>query len=183
MGPGGTFGEGRREMMRGRIRERHTEYIEWLKKNYPDEAEKLAELREKKPDLYMRHIVLSLKRYGRIAEAAKENPELAEVLKEDLEFKKERDKLLRKIRAASDDDEKKESVEQLQEVIGSRFDLIVRRKQMEYEQLLKKLEKLRERVKESEAEVGKWKDAEFKNENVKVRLGELISRTEEFRWD
>jgi len=183
MGPGGTLGEGRREMMRGRMRERHAEYIEWLEKNHPEEAEKLAELREKKPELYMRHIALSLKKYGRIAEAAKGNPELAKVLKEDLELKKERDKLLRKITAASDDGEKKESVEQLQEVIGSRFDLIVRRKQIEYEQLLKKLEKLRERVKESEAEVEKWKDAEFKNENVKVRLEKLISRKEEFGWD
>ena len=60
------------------------EHIEWLEQNYPDEAKKLAELREKDPGLYMRKLGLSLKKYGKIAEASRENPQLAEVLKEDL---------------------------------------------------------------------------------------------------
>ncbi|MBA7708375.1 hypothetical protein ES703_117273 [subsurface metagenome] len=96
-------------------------------------------------------------------------------------LKGKRDKLLGKIRAASDKDEKKELVENLEEVISSRFDLIVRRKQVEYEQLHKKLEKLQKRVKQSEAEVEKWK--KVKSEKVKERLKELISRSEKFRWD
>lgn len=181
MGPGGTPGEGRRGMMRERMRERHDEYLEWLEKDYPEEAEELAKVREKKPELYMRRIGLSLKKYGRIAEAAKENPELAKALKENLELKERRDKLLRKIRAASSENEKKELIAQLEEVVSSRFDLIIKLKQIAYERLRKELEELKERVKQSEAEVEKWKDV--KDEKVKERLEKLISRTEELNWD
>ena len=185
-GPGerGGFGEPgggpKREMFRDRLREKHDEYLEWLEKNYPEEAEKLAELREKKPELYMRQIGLSLKKYGRIAKAAKENPELAEALKKDLKLKKKRDKLLRKIRAAGDEDEKKELIEDLEGVVSRRFDLIVKQKQAEYEHLRKKLEELKEQVSQRRAEVEKWKDV--KNEKVKERTKELISQTEKFNW-
>ncbi len=177
----GEYGERRtREMVRERLQSRHAEYIEWLGKNYPEKAEKLAELREEKPELYMKKLWLSKKQYGRIAEAAKENPQLAEVLKENLGLKRKRDELLRKIGAASED-EKKELVKELEKVVSSRFDLIVKRKQIRYEQLRKELEKLKEQVKKSEAEVGKWKEA--KGEKVRERVEELISRTEKFKWD
>ena len=174
-------GTGQQEKARSMHR-RHAEYLEWLEKSYPEEAEKLAELRETKPGLHMRQMALALKKYRRIFEAEEENPKLAEVLKEDLVLKQQRDKLLRKIRAASEDAEKKELTKQLEEVVSSRFDLIVKRKQIECEQLLEKLKKLKKRVEESEAKVEKWKDAEFKNESVKARLEELVGKTDEFRW-
>jgi len=166
-----------------RMREKHAEYLEWLKKNYPEKAEKLAELRKTRPELYMKKLGLSRKKYGRIAEAAEENPELAEALKEDLELKKKRDKLFRKIRTAADDDEKKKYVGKLEEVISKRFDLIVKRKQIKYERMRKKLEKLEAQVKRSEAKVKKWQDVEFKSESVKTRLEELVSETEKFKWE
>lgn len=179
---GGPFGGGDWPRGMGLPGMRHGRYFEWLEENYTDEAEKLAELIEKDVDLYLKQLGLNLKKYGRIAEAAMENAELAEVLKEDLQLKQQRDKLLRKIRAATDDNEKKEMAKQLEEVVSSRFDLIVKRKQIEYEQMLKKLEKLKKRVEESESKVEKWKDAEFKKESVKARLGELVGETDEFRW-
>ena len=162
---------------------RFAEHFKWLEKNYAEEAKRLAKLIEKDTDLYTRQMAHSLRKYRRIAEAEKENPELAEALKEDLKLKKKRDKLLRKIRAATDDDKKKQLVEKLEEVIGSRFDLIVKRKQIKYEQMRKKLEKLEARVKRSEAKVKKWQDVKFKNESVKARLKELVAETEKFNWD
>jgi hypothetical protein len=193
---GGGFGEGRgmrdRERDRRdpdrrerterwgeRLRERYAEYLEWLEKNYPEEAQELAELKEAKPDLHMRQFWLSYRKYRRIFEASEENPKLVEVLKEDLELKSKRDKLLGKIRTASGD-EKEELVKELKNVVSSRFDLIVKRKQIAYEQLRKELEELQERVKKSEAEVEKWK--KVKSEKVNERLGELIGRTEKFNW-
>ena len=178
-GFGGVRGGIGREMSRERMRERYAEYYEWLEKNYPEEAEKLAELKEKEPELHMRQFWLSHKKYRRIFEASEENPELAEVLKEDLVLKDKRNKLLRKIGAASED-EKKELAGELEELVSSRFDLIVKRKQITHEQLRKELEELKERVKKSEAEVEKWK--EMKGEKVKERLEELIGRTEKFDW-
>jgi hypothetical protein len=161
---------------------RQGRYFEWLEDNYADEAEKLAELLEKDVNLYLKQLGLNLKKYGRIAEAAaRENLELAEALKEDLELKQQRDELLEEIETA-DDDEREELVGEMKEVISQRFDLIVKRKQIEYEQLLEKLEKLKKRVEESEAKVDKWKDAEFKNDSVKVRLKELVGEADEFKW-
>lgn len=170
-----------REMDRERRRERYAEFLEWLEKDYSETAKELAELKEKKPELYRRQLWLIYRKYRRIFEASKENPKLAEVLKEDLELKGKRDKLLGKIRAATDEDEKKKLSKQLAEVVSSRFDLIVKRKQIAYEQLRKELEELKERVRQSEAEVEKWK--EVKDEKVKERVEKLVSRTEKFKWD
>jgi hypothetical protein len=161
---------------------RYDKYLDWLKENYAEEAKKLAELSTKDIDLYSKQLKLSLKKYGRIAEAARENPQLAEVLKEDLALKQQQDKLLGEIETAGDK-EKEELVKELKEVLNHRFDAILKRKQIEYEQLLKKLERLKKEVEQRNAKVEKWKDAGFKNESVKARLEELLGKTGEFKWN
>ncbi len=178
-GPGEPRGPGRGMWMR----ERYAEHLEWLEKNYPEEAKKLAELQKEKPELYMKQMAISLRKYRGIKEAEKENPELAKVLKEDLALKGKRNRLVRKIRASKDNEEKEKLAEELEEVISDRFDLILRRKQIAYEQLLKKLEKLKKEVKRSEASIEKWKDADLKGEKVKTRLKELVTGEGKFRWE
>jgi len=184
-GPGmpcGHGGGGGIQGGRGATRE-YAEYIEWLEKNYPEQAQRLADLKEKDSGLCMRQMGLGMRKYRKIMEASKENPELAVVLKQDMVFNMQQYKLLREIRSTEDEGKKKELVSQLEDVLSSKFDLIVRRKQIEYEQLRKKLEELKKEVEQSEAKVGKWKDAEYKQTNVKARLEELLGRTEKFRWD
>jgi hypothetical protein len=161
---------------------RYDKYLNWLKENYAEEAKKLAELSTKDTDLYSKQLELSLKKYGRIAEAARENPQLAEVLKEDLALRQQQDKLLGQIETAGDK-EKEKLVTELKEVLNHRFDAILKRKQIEYEQLLKKLERLKKEVEQRNAKVEKWKDAGFKNESVKARLKELLGKTDEFKWN
>lgn len=177
------FGRIIRERIESRRRKQHDEYIQWLEKNYPEEAEKLSRIREKDPEIYIEQFGHSLRQYGRIFEASKENPELAEVLKEDLELKKKRDELLRKIIATDNEQKKKELTSRLEEIVNNRFDLIVRRKQIAYEQLLKKLEQLQKQIKESRDEIAKWRNEQFKIENVKRRVNDLIGETHEFKWD
>ncbi|MBW8001903.1 MAG: hypothetical protein FVQ80_07745 [Planctomycetes bacterium] len=167
---------------RGNWESRHDDYLKWLGENYPAEAEKLEKLKDKKPELYRRHLGLSMRKYGKIAEASKENPALAKVLKANLELNNKRDWLLRKIRKA-DDAEKEGLKAELKDVLSDKFDLIVKRKYLEYEQLAKKLESLKNQVKKSEEKVEKWKDAEFKSKNVESRLKELLSRKEKFKWE
>jgi hypothetical protein len=161
---------------------RYDKYLDWLKENYAEEAEKLAELSKKDANLYSKQLELSLKKYGRIAEAARENPQLAAVLREDLALKQQQDKLLGEIKAAGDNG-KEDSVKELKEVLNHRFDAILKRKQIEYEQLLKKLDRLKKEVEQRKAKVEKWKDAGFKNESVKARLEELLGKTGEFKWN
>jgi len=167
-----------RERMEARRRQMQAEYTEWLEKNYPEEAKKLAALKERDPNIYIQKFRLSMDKYGRIF-AVRENPELCEVLKEDLELKEKADQLVRKIKSAGKEDEKKELTAQLEQVAGRRFDLIVRQKEIAYAHLLKRLEELKKKLVEDKAEVTKWKDAKFKEENVKKRVQELISG---FKW-
>lgn len=182
-GRGGGGRDGGSERGR-RMREQYIEeHLEWLGKNYPEDANKLAELKEKNPEHYPRRLGISIRKYHRIIDAEKENPELAEVLKENMELGKEQYQLVRKIAATEDEAEKEELVAELKEVVNRKFDLIIKRKQIAYEQLFKKLEELKKEIEESKASVEKWNDAEFKSEKVKARLEELLSGKHKFRWN
>lgn len=179
MGPGRG---GPHDMRHGmRMRREMGEYREWLEENYPEEAERLAEMHKENPELHRRHLAFSMKKYGRIAKAAEDNPELAAVLKEDLELKEQRAELLEEIESASDE-EKEALMEELKEVVSRRFDLIVKRKEIEYEQLRKRVVELQQRVEESKANVAKWEDAKFKSESVESRVKELLGNRDEFKW-
>ena len=169
---------------RGEMRQRFVEYLEELEKIYPEEAKKLAEMKEKQPDVYRRRVGLSYRRYGRIVEKAKDDPNLARVLKENFELKKERNELIEKIKAASDEGKKKKLNRELEEVLSKRFDALVKWKQMEYELLLERLERLKEEIKKSKANIKKWKDDKFKEENIKAHIKELLSpdKDKKFRW-
>jgi hypothetical protein len=166
-----------------RMPERFGEHHKWLERNYPEQAERLDALKEERPQLYRQYMDRSLKRYGRILDAEAENPQLAKVLKEDLELKQKQEELLRGISSVSENEKKAKLTEELKGVVSDRFDLIVKRKQLEYEHLSDKLQKLEEKVKKSQAEVEKWKDAKFKNDSVEARVKELVSETEKFEWE
>jgi len=169
---------------RGEMRQRFVEYLEELEKIYPEEAKKLAEMKEKQPDVYRRRVGLSYRRYGRIVEKAKDDPNLAQVLKENFELKKERNELVEKIKAASDEGKKKKLNRELEEVLSKRFDALVKWKQIEYELLLERLERLKEEIKKSKVNIKKWKDDKFKEENIKAHIKELLSpeKDKKFRW-
>lgn len=179
----GVGRSGRRERWRERITRRHDEYIEWLDKNFPEEAKKLARLREKDPDdpdVYIQQVMESRDKYGEIMEAQERNPELAGVLKEELELKRERAGLLEKIRTAQSK-QRKDLIQKLEDVVNTRFDLIVRKKQLRYEHLLRRLARLQKEVKQREAEVEKLKNK--KAQFIKERLEELTSKAEKIDWD
>jgi len=158
-------------------------YTNWLQVNYPDLAKELEELKQDNEELYGVRLAQNWRKHGRIYAASKRNPELAEVLKEDLELKERRDMLLGRIRGEDNEDEKKQLTEELQEVVGARFDILVRKKQIEYEELVERLEDLKREVEESADEVEQWKEAEFKRGQVEARVEELLGRTEKFTWD
>jgi hypothetical protein len=178
-GGGGLMGEAIDKRM-DRMQRKHEEYLDWLKENYPTEANKLEQVRTDNPELYLRRLMHSGKKYGKIAEAAKYNPELATVLKEDLELKDERDEIIQKLRSA-DGEDKEALTAELKEIVSKRFDLIIKRKHLQHQHLLEKLEKLKQQVEQSEAEAKKWEDT--KEEKVQTRVKELIERSEKFHWD
>jgi len=177
------FGKIMQERIETWRQKRQADFLQWLGKDYPKAAENLAKLKEKEPNHYIEKFDYIRKKYWHIFEEDKRNPELAEVLKEDLQLKEEQDELLRRIKAAKGEKDREKLAAELEEVTSKRFDLIVRRKEIAYERLLKWLEELRKRVKENRDEIAKWRDEKFKAENVKKRLKDLTEGIPEFKWD
>lgn len=172
-----------RERLDARRQERNTKFVEWLKANYPNEEQTLAALKGKDPQLYITGFDRLLKQYGYIFEADSSSPEMGTVLKEDFELKKRADALYKQIRNEKSEAKKQALGIELQDVIAKRYDLIVRRKEIAYEQLLKKLDELQTRVRESKDEIAKWRDPKIKQENVKQRIQDLTDNKVRFKWD
>ena len=177
------FGKIIRERIEAWRQKRRAEFLEWLQKNYAKQAKELDKLKTKDPDLYNKKFDLTWNKYRSIFDAERRNPELGKVLKEDLELRKRRDELLGKLKATKDAKKKKQLAAQLEEVVAARFDLIVRRKQIAYEHLLKRLEELQKRIKESRAEIREWRSDKLKAENVKKRIQDLTEGIPKFDWD
>ncbi|MHC5059578.1 MAG: hypothetical protein ACYTFK_00620 [Planctomycetota bacterium] len=176
-------GQGRRQRWRERMERKHDEYIEWLQKNFPEEAKRLARLHDKypeNPEEYIQQVIDSREKFGEIMEAQERNPELADILKEEYELKADRDELLEKINTAKGK-KRKELVKKLEELVNIRFDLIVRKKHLRYEYLLRRLERLQKAVKEREAEVEQLKSK--KSQLINKRIEELTGEAEEMDWD
>ena len=171
------------DFMRQRIQERTDEFLKCLKENYPDEAAKLEQIKKDNPDQYVRALMLSRKKYDRICDATRDDPNLAKVLKQQLELKDKRAELLKQINTTKDDKQKKAMTAQLEDIVGQQFDLIVKRKQMAYEDLTKKLADLQKEVDQRKTEVEKWKGKDFKSQKVNERVNELLNEKEKFEWD
>lgn len=179
----GEFGKIIRERIEAWRQKRRAEFLQWLEKNYREKAEELTKLKEKGPVVYNEKFDLVWKRYGPIYLAEKRSPELAEVLKADLELREKRDELVRTIKATKSEKEKTKLFAQLQEVVSRRFDLIIRRKEIAYERLLKRIEELKRELKESRDNIGRWKAPDFKEGKVKERVKDLMEGTPRFQWD
>lgn len=172
-----------RERYESRRQERTAKFLEWLKANYAQEEQALAKLKDSNPQLYARNLDRLSNQYGYIFEADSSNPELGAVLKEDLELKRRSDELCKRVRSEKSDAKKQAIGAELQEVVAKRYDLIVRRKEIAYEQLLKRLADLEKQVRESKNEADTWRDSKVKQENVKQRMQDLTDNKVRFKWD
>lgn len=176
------FGKILRERMNAWREKRRAEFLEWLAKNYRKQADELSKLKGQ-PDLYWKKFELIRREYWRIFEEEKRNPDLAEVLKEDLRLKKRRDDLLRRIKAAKNDKDKKKLTEQLKDVVSNRYDLIVRRKEIAYDRLLNWVEDLKRELKKSREDIHESRNKKVKADNVQKRVKDLIAGGAPFKWD
>ena len=159
------------------------EFIQWLKTSYPKEEEALTKTKETDPQLYTRTVERIRDEYGPIYEAERTNPELAAVLKEDLELKQRRNDLLRQFRREPSEEKKREMGSELYGIVARRYDLIVRRKQIAYDQLQSKLQELHQLLETSREEIVRWEDPDIRGQNIRGRLENLLSRQRHFPWD
>ena len=177
------FGKIIRERMDKWREERQNEFLEWLGKAVPREAKELANLKVTNPNLYPDKYELIWRKYERIYEERRRNPELAEVLIEDIKLKEKREVLIKEIKASRDERQRKLKAAQLEQVVARRFDLIIRRQQIEYERLLQWLKELQDRITKSREEINKGLDKEYKNENVRKRMQDLLKEEPGFNWN
>lgn len=156
-----------------RRKEWRVDFLKWLDENFHRQAEELKRLQD--PDLYLKKYEIIKQKYRRAFEEERRNPELGEILKEKLKVEGWRDRLLREIRRAEDPKKKKELINKLKEAVSRRFDLIVREKKIAYKWLRERLEDLKKRVEESQAEIDKLKDPKTKKKNIGNRVEDLLN--------
>ena len=101
----------------------------------------------------------------------------------DLQLQERRDGILNKYKNAKTDKEKEQFKSQLEEVVAARYDVLIRRKQITYEWLLKRLEDLQREVNHSKEEIIKLKDDNVKKDNVTERVKDLTGESSRFPWD
>jgi len=158
------------------------EFLEWLGKVEPKVARDLTKLKDTDPDLYTKKYDIIREKYRRIFDESKRNPELAEVLMAELELDVRQVVLIKTIKATKSEKEKKKLMSQLEEVVGNKYDLIIRKKIIAYEFLLKRVAELQKELNESREEIAKWKEANIKAQNVKERMKELTENSRKFKW-
>ena len=172
-----------RERIDSYRRQRQDSFIKWLEQNFKNEARELAAIKDRDPNLYNEKFDLAWNKFRTIYEASRTNPDLAKVLKEDFELKKRQAALVGKIKEEKDDEKRKQLGKELYDLVAHRFDLILRRKQIAYEQLLKRLEELQKRIKDSRDNLHRWRDDKVKAENVNRYIKDLTEDIPKFEWD
>ena len=183
-GPGP--GQGPQPDMRRRfgwMADKVEEFSKWLKEDYPEDANRLDELQKKNPGLYQQESRRIAAKLWPIWEASRDNPELAKILKEQIELNDTEERILRRLRRPDNEQEKEELIGQLKKLLDRKYDLIVARKKIAYDRLRKRLEDLQKQVVESQANVEKWEKLEFKQQQVEARLKELVGTNKTFDWD
>ncbi len=161
------------------LEKKHVQFIEWLQANYPEKAADLLAIRTKKPEEFVQQLGEIMKIYEPIKKAENNNPELAKTLRRDLELQDQRDKLLKEISQA-DDDQLPELHKQLRDVVAARFDLIIHKKQLYYDHLRRRLERIKQKIEEQAKELEKL-NAE-KDQSVEKRMKELTEGVESLDW-
>ncbi len=158
---------------REQLERQHDEFIQWLKENYPELEKDLTRLRQDNPDEYFRRFLATRKKYESVRAVQKRHPDLAAVLKESIDLADDRDELLREIHCAGNKQREK-LIEELRDIVGRRFDLIVKKKRLQYRDLRRRLRQLQEELAGREQELGELKAS--KKHTTANRVEALLNR-------
>jgi len=163
---------------------RRTEFLEWLGKAFPKKAQYLEKLKTTEPALYAEKYEDIRDKYWRIFEESRRNPPLAEVLIAEMELDERQEILLKKIKAAKNEQQKNNLMAQLEEVVSNKYDLLIRKRIIAYEFLIKRIEELQRELNKSREEITIFQDVKIKAQNVKERLEELTEtgKSQRFKW-
>lgn len=174
-GPGQRGSGGWRE----RSQKRHDDLLALIKEHRPERARKLAELRESDResdrDKYFKEFSAQRRIWGPVLDAMNNRggKRLADLLIEDIGLVEDRDALLRAIHCA---DEKRlpELIKKLEVVVGKRFDLILKKKKLQYVELRRRLKRLQEQLERKQQELEELTGS--KKQAITKRVDELVPK-------
>ncbi len=156
------------------MQKQHAELLALIKENRPERARKLADLRESDPDRYFREFSAQRRIWGPVLEARNRgDTKLAGLLIEDVDLVEDRDALLRKIHSA-DKKRRQKLIAELEGVVSKRFDLILKKKKLQYEALRRRLTRLQEEFERKQQELEKLTGS--KKQAITKRINELVPR-------
>ncbi len=165
-----------------RMRRLYYDLIKWLEDNYPQEASRLKQIQDKDKKLFVQNMTTAIKKYRDIMETERTNPQLADLMKKELQFNEKIFQLQQKIENSKDEAKKKELIDELKNVLGKKYDVLIAKKQLAYDSLKIRLENLKKQLERSEEKIKNWKSAETKELNIKQRLEEILNNDHEFTW-
>ncbi|MBN1123811.1 MAG: hypothetical protein JXA82_02310 [Sedimentisphaerales bacterium] len=170
----------RTDRWREYLLDRLEEYMAWLEKNFPERAAELNELRKIDAEDFVNKVAVSRRRYEPIMRAQQRSPKLAEALKTDVELQDRRDILLEKI-ATAKEEERSGLIEELTGVVSNRFDIIIQKKLIKFEELEIKIERMRQSL---EAEKRQLQElVNQKPQSTKERVAELLQAVEDAKQE
>jgi hypothetical protein len=158
------------------VQKRHGELIVWLEKNFPRQAGEL----KANPSPSAERITELLNRYDPVMRAERSNPPLAEAMIEDIKTQIRCDELLMDLPYANPE-EREAIIKELDELTAKRFDLIVRKRELQHELLRRRLNRLQQELDTQKQEMDLLKSA--KEPSVKQRVKELVERTDKTNWN
>jgi len=161
------------------LQKRHEYFMEWFCREYPSDHGELVKVRDADAEKYVQRVMDMMAIYEPIQRAQRYNPPLADVMKQDIELQKQRDALLLQIRKAVAEEQPR-LLKDLETLVAARFDIIVQKKELQYESLRKRLDKLEVQLDQQALELENLK--KNKAQTVEDHIRELMSRTETIAW-
>ncbi len=156
--------------------QKQAELIDWLEKNFPKQAKDL------KADLPLTAERMDelRGRYDPMMRAERINPPLAEAMKEDFRVQMRRDELLMAWQLENPDN-REAIVNELEQLVSKRFDLIIRKRKLQHDHIRNRLNQLQEELDRQQKEINTLRNA--KKYSVRARVDELIQNAEKADWD
>lgn len=156
--------------------ERYDALMAWLETTFPRQAEQL----KANPAPSEARINELFSRYEPVMRAERNNPPLAEAMKEDIATQMRCDELLLELPYAGEND-RQAIVGELEQLTSKRFDLIVLKRQLQHDQLRRRLERLSQELDKKKDELELLRNS--KDQAVKERVKELVERTDKTDWN
>ncbi|MBN1815783.1 MAG: hypothetical protein JW828_00390 [Sedimentisphaerales bacterium] len=166
----------RTDRWRDYLVDRLEEYMSWLEKNFPQQAAELNALSQSDPEEFVNKVAVSRRRYEPIMRAQQRSPKLAEALKADAELQDRRDMLLEKI-ATAKEQERAPLIEELTEIVGNRFDIIIQKRLIKFEELELKIEQMRQSLEMEKRQLQELVNQ--KPQSTRERVAELVKAVED----